>query len=1241
VLVLRADVADPVAMRQGLAAARARLGAINGIIHAAGIVGGCSLFEKDIEHFHEVLAPKVQGALVLDELIDREALDFVCYFSSSAAILGDFGSCDYAIGNRFQMAFARYQAQRPGKDRVKALAINWPLWHGVGMGAGDAEHIHMMLKSSGQRHLDVEEGLALFDRILAQDAVHPLVLAGQTSRVHRFLGLGALSHRERAEGEGPQRLGNAPHPTPRPGGEGKEAEQRVGARRSGIRPELKGLSLHERVVWDLREHAAQLLQTPREQLRPDENLADFGFDSLSLTDFAARLTDHYQHHTFPVNVTPSLLFGYPTFDKLAVFLLQEYGPAMAEFYRETMAAPTPPEHDTTRPAPYSLSLRERIRVREAGDCQQHTALTPALSQEERGQFPLAADRVEPTYGPEEEEPIAIIGMSGRFPQARTVDDMWDILVGGRDAVAPFPDDRFDWWQFHGSAANRAPARPIHKGEAAAWSCGCIPGVGEFDPLFFEISPVEAEVMDPRQRLLLQEAWNALEDAGYGKSAIESQKIGIFVGAEQGDYQWMTGGKGGVTANHDAMLAARLAYFLNLSGPVLTINTACSSGLVAAHQACASLRNRECDTALAAGVTLVLIPFGLKGMSEAGMLSKDGRCCAFDTRANGIVPGEAVAVLVLKRLSRAQADGDPILAVIKGSGVNYDGKTNGITAPSGVSQTNLITAVYRRYRVNPDEIEYVVTHGTGTKLGDPIEVNALHDAFKAAWPNLAQALKPAYCALTSAKTNFGHTFAASGLVSLISLVQAMRHETIPASLHCAQENEFIDWRDSPLYVNRTNRPWPHRQAPRIGAVSAFGVSGTNAHMVVQSYDRTEREEQHDPDRAPRYLLALSARTREALQAKTDNLLDLLQREGGRLNLARISYTLLQGRHHFAHRCAVVIQDAADAVYVLKQVGAGEKRPNLFQGVVPRDFTGQKATERYAEELVTRIGGAGGEALTQDGDGYRETLYALADLYCQGYDMPWNRMFHAGGRVHLPTYPFSRAEYWVGEDEASNRPSAGPTTVAHLHPLLHQNTSDLTRQRFTSSFTGEEFFLADHRVNGRRILPGVAYLEMARAAVEHALGDSCGASSGGIRLEDVTWLRPFSPDDTPAGDVARLHIALFPEQHGASSGEPRMRYESYRDPEGEEESLLAQGHAVVRPVTEAPVLDLESLRVCCSQRFSAERCYQAFTGGGLDYGPGFRAIDTVFVGADFALARLSLPPFVIDERFVINPSLIDAA
>ena len=316
-----------------------------------------------------------------------------------------------------------------------------------------------------------------------------------------------------------------------------------------------------------------------------------------------------------------------------------------------------------------------------------------------------------------------------------------------ERIQEIPVERFDWRQYYGDPV-KEPGKTNCK-----W-CGCIPGVSEFEPLFFEISPREAECMDPRQRLLLQESWKALEDAGYGTEQIKAEKIGMFVGVEQGDYQDLTKWEGGFPTNNNAILAARLAYFLNLNGPVMAIDTACSSGLVAAHQAVLSLRAGECDTAIAGGVTLLLTPGPFIGMSQAGMLSEDGKCYTFDKRANGMVPGEAVVAVVLKRLSQAEADGDPIYAVIKGSGINYDGKTNGITAPSGISQTSLLKAVYDQYQINPEEIEYIVTHGTGTKLGDPIEINALYDAFK------DYTRKQGYCALTSTKTNFGHTMGAS-------------------------------------------------------------------------------------------------------------------------------------------------------------------------------------------------------------------------------------------------------------------------------------------------------------------------------------------------------------------------------------------------------------------------------------------------------------------------------------------------
>ena len=843
------------------------------------------------------------------------------------------------------------------------------------------------------------------------------------------------------------------------------------------------------------------------------------------------------------------------------------------------------------------------------------------------------------------EPIAIIGMSGRFPGARNIDELWRILVTGQDMVQEIPAERFDWRQYYGD--------PNEPGKTNCKWCGCLPGVSEFEPLFFEISPKEAETMDPRQRLLLQESWRALEDAGYGSKQIQANKIGMFVGVEPGDYQLLTHGEGDVTSSSDAVLASRLAYFLNLNGPVLAVNTACSSGLAAAHQAILSLHSGECDTAIAAGVSLLLTPGPFIGMSQAGMLSGDGKCHTFDSSANGLVPGEAVAVVVLKRLSRAEADGDPIYAVIQGSGMNYDGKTNGITAPSGVSQTALLKTVYDQSRVNPEEIELIITHGTGTKLGDPVEINALNDAFKSYAPlkrtPLQGASKQGYCALISTKTNFGHTFAASGLVSLISLVQSFQHGIIPASLHCEQENDYINWKESPFYVNKANQPWPDAASGvkgtisgvisggriRTGAVSAFGMSGTNVHMVLQSYSGGT-----EPcAREAYYLLIFSAKTEESLLEKSKDLIELLQNKDiSSAQLSEISYTLLVGRQHFNHRCAIVIRDREDAIYVLKQMGDMEQPPHLFQGKVPRNFKGQKTIKQYVQDQLTRI-----RDLRENPAQYQEILLCLADLYCQGYEIDWQQLYGAipMHRIHLPGYPFIREHYWVPENNLgfNGETLAG---MGFIHPLLHQNTSNFTEQRFSSTFTGREDFLADHGLQNQRVLTGMAGLEMVRAAVTQ-MSEIAAGDQTIIRLRNV-WTQPIIIGDQPV----RVHIGLYPDR-AFLEGNGEVAYEIYTKPEvtgaSETERVVhGRGSAILAVISQVPVLDLKAIQSqYVHNPFSAGEVQETLKVKGIGHDPTRLGIEMVSAGEGWLLAKLSLPATVSQakDRFILNPGIMESA
>ena len=399
--------------------------------------------------------------------------------------------------------------------------------------------------------------------------------------------------------------------------------------------------------------------------------------------------------------------------------------------------------------------------------------------------------------------MAIIGMAGQFPDAGDVETFWRNLVTGHDAVHPY-------------------SPPGHVSTPTSQWAGIIAERDCFDPLFFNIAPREALSMSLHQRLVLLESWKALEDAGYNPKDLAEAQVGMFIGAEPTGYFYET-----FTGASDALIASRLSYILNLSGPALVVNTACSSSATAIHLACESLRRGESSIALAGGVAAPMDYATLLRLREVGMLSPHGRCSPFDASGDGTVLSEGVGIVVLKRLREAVADGDHIYGVILASGVNQDGASNGITAPNGQAQERLVTSVYRRYGINPEDITYIEAHGTGTKLGDPVEANALARAFNQFTQNQH------YCAVGSAKAHIGHTTAAAGVIGLIKILLSFRHRCIPGLLHFSQLNPHIDLANTPFYINTGVLEW-RSESPRTAALNSFGHSGTNVHLVVQEY-----------------------------------------------------------------------------------------------------------------------------------------------------------------------------------------------------------------------------------------------------------------------------------------------------------------------------------------------------------------------------------------------------------------------
>jgi acyl transferase domain-containing protein len=540
------------------------------------------------------------------------------------------------------------------------------------------------------------------------------------------------------------------------------------------------------------------------------------------------------------------------------------------------------------------------------------------------------------------EPVAVVGIGCRFPGgASDPDSYWSLLRSGRDAVAEVPRDRWDVDAYY-------HPNPDAPGKMSTRWGGFIEQVDRFDPQLFGISPREALTMDPQQRLLLEVTWEALERAGQNPERLKGTRTGVFVAIATSDY-WHTLLHDVDPSRIDAHFATgishsiasgRLSYCLGLQGVCLSIDTGCSGSLLSIHQACASLRTGESQLAIAAGVNLILRPELAITYSKARMMAPDGRCKAFDARANGFVRGEGCGVVLLKRLADAQRDGDPILAVIRGTAANQDGASSGLTAPNGAAQEALIRAALADAELHPDSVGYVEAHGTGTSLGDPIEVRALGNIFGSRSRN-------ASLRIGSAKTNFGHLESAAGIAGFIKAVLCLSHHEIPPSLHFQTPNPHIAWEDMSVEVAAQLQPFPEYEGRRIAGVSSFGFSGTNVHVVMEAAPDTHAELQ--PAHPPRavQVLTLSAKSDAALDESVRRLREYLEGLGRELALADVCHTASAGRAHFAHRLAVPVKSRDELMQALRSIENGAPagvRSQLSGPALPKIaflFTGQGA------------------------------------------------------------------------------------------------------------------------------------------------------------------------------------------------------------------------------------------------------------------------------------------------------------
>ncbi len=820
--------------------------------------------------------------------------------------------------------------------------------------------------------------------------------------------------------------------------------------------------------------------------------------------------------------------------------------------------------------------------------------------------------------------IAIIGMACRFPEANNPREFWENLRNEANCVTTFPGHRRKYTDMF-----------LPEGfdpKLAYLKAGYLREVDRFDHEFFSLTKREAMLMDPLQRLFLTTAWEAVEDAGYGGQKIYGTRTGVYVGKDhaiENSYKKMVTEPDplAATGSWASILARRFSYIFNLRGPSIVMDTACSSGLLALHTAVQALRSKECEMAIIGGVNIFSFPLndGGLGMIEAA----DGFLRPFDRNTQGTVWGEGLGAVMLKPMKKALADGDNIYAVIKGSAVNNDAASSGLTAPNPEAQEDVITRAWKEANVEPETIRYIECHGTGTELGDPIEIKGITNAFR------KHTDRRQFCGIGTAKANLGHMVAASGIGSLIKVVLALKHREIPGTLNFADPNQYINFHDSPIYVVDKLQELKTEEIPLRAGVSAFGFSGTNCHVVLE--ERPGYEKQDVIAEHP-YILTLSARNFTSLKELLWRYTAYLDQD---VNLANLCYTANTGRGHYNYRLILIISDLIDLKdklgIVIQALYSGSQDLRKFsgEGIYYGEYQIIAANKKNDVNGITgreirQLSKAAADLVSQLDSEYGTVLEEMCQLYILGADLPWDEIYRDQKirRVSLPTYPYNGKRLWVKVNPAVIHTHTGRYTA---HPLLERCVIESVDQDIfqTNYKNDKQWVLREHRLLGQSILPETAYLEMVLQAC------STYYPRTAMRFVDVRFEIPLVVGD---GEMREVQTVIVKNK---SDLEFKIISKESSSQASLDENWMthASGRLVGNPITDSTILDIEEIW----QRLKAVTTRDNQWTESYELGPRWKNLQHVRKNEREILVRLELAAHLITdlETYHLHPGLLETA